>query len=205
MSKLIDITGHRFGRWEVLRHEGRGRYLCRCGCGTVAVRYGSSLRAGKSSGCHSCAGRPWRVTHGGSTSRLYRIWGGMKERCLNCNSHAYYRYGGRGIDICEKWVDDFAAFQSWALANGYKRHLTLERSDNDSGYSPDNCRWATMAEQSRNRRSNIRVTIDDVEMTLSEAARLIGRVSPAIALQRVSRGQDPYLAVEADNRDARAA
>lgn len=87
--------------------------------------------------------------HGGKGERLYTIWCGMRRRCNSPNDEAYPRYGGRGIAVCPEW-NDYAAFRSWALASGYADHLTIDRRDNDRGYEPGNCRWATYAEQNRN-------------------------------------------------------
>jgi hypothetical protein len=88
--------------------------------------------------------------HGGTGTRLYNIWCGMKDRCYNPNAIPYSRYGGKGITICDEWVNDYDTFREWALTHGYKDTLTIDRINNNLGYSPVNCRWITKAEQNRN-------------------------------------------------------
>ena len=95
----------------------------------------------------------------GKKKRLYHIWLSMRERCNNPNHKQYSYYGGRGVTVCEEW-DDYAVFREWAYQNGYTDTLTLDREDNDSGYNPNNCRWATKKEQANNRRSNRIITVD---------------------------------------------
>lgn len=153
--RLIDMSGKKCGLWEVLGKAGnapRGGaiWLCRCACGTERAILGSDLRNGKSAGC-GCVGRgrigDLKRTHGASASRLYNIWQGMRARC----DRGYANYGARGITVCPEW-QSFPAFQEWALGAGYVDDLSIERKDNDVGYDPGNCRWATAQEQSENRR-----------------------------------------------------
>lgn len=168
MSTLKDLTGQRFGRLVVIVRAGtspkrEATWKCLCECGKTIVLPSYNLRSGntKSCGClNSEEARKRAATHNMSRSRLHRVWEGMKQRCCNPNSARYHQYGGRGITICAEWQNDFQAFYDWAMANGYdenapKGQCTIDRIDNDKGYSPDNCRWVDMKTQ-RNNRSDSR-------------------------------------------------
>ena len=163
----MPMLGRRFGRLVVLyevdtKTGNRLRYMCRCDCGSTKSIDGGHLRSGKikSCGClwrenlsriHMDARHPGPETLKKSNPRLYRIWCAMKARCYNCNVKAYPRYGGRGIEVCEEWRNDFNTFCTWALAHGYAEHLDIDRKDNEKGYSPDNCQWLTRSENSKKR------------------------------------------------------
>jgi len=166
MGKLIDLTGQRFGRLVVLeraraaRHGESAKWLCHCDCGKEKIVSGKLLRRGdtRSCGClHSEELREMSITHGLSKTRLYCVWSSMKDRCYRPACKSYPNYGGRGITVCPEWLHDFAAFRDWAMSHGYDESVpcgtcTLDRIDNDKGYSPENCRFVSMKVQNNNRR-----------------------------------------------------
>lgn len=180
MSKrLEDLTGQRFVRWTVIapaeKHKtGAAQYLCRCDCGTEKVLRRSSLTSGNTQSCGCLArerSRQRGITHGGTGSRLYRIWAGIIQRCCNENQgYEWKNYGGRGITVCEEWRNSFESFKEWAEANGYTNNLTIDRKDNDGPYAPWNCRWATVYEQSNNKRTSKRITYKGESKTVREFA-----------------------------------
>lgn len=151
----VDLSGKTFGQLEVLNFAGyynnRRWWLCRCSCGKEVTVSAHHLTA-DDGGTKSCGCRKGQVGAKVQGGRLYRIFAGMKTRCYNENATGYKNYGGRGITICEEWLSDFWSFHDWALAHGYADGLTIDRINNDKGYSPDNCRWATRADQNRNKR-----------------------------------------------------
>lgn len=128
----------------------------------------------------------FEVKHGEHGTRLYGIWKNMKYRCSNPNSPAYKDYGARGIFVCAEW-QQYEPFRAWAIANGYRENLTIDRIENDKGYSPDNCRWATMKTQSNNTRMNRIIEFDGAEHTLTEWAEITG-VCVATLWDRLKNG-----------------
>lgn len=173
-----DLTGRRFGRLTVIGIDDRGTrksyFWCQCDCGNMKSVRSDSLIAGAIRSCGCMKKEQDRInleanhSHKMSGTRPYEIWQGMKKRCYNEHDARFGRYGGRGIIVCDEWRNDFNVFYEWALKNGYSDNLTIDRIDNDKGYSPENCRWVDQKQQARNRSSNIRIKIGNATKTLTE-------------------------------------
>ena len=132
--------------------------------------------------------------HGGKGTRMWSIYCGMKSRCYNPNFPAYKYYGGRGIVICDEWLNDFAQFRDWATSSGYNDDLTLDRKDTNGNYCPDNCRWSTRKEQALNTRRNHLVTMCDTTKPLSVWCELYS-INYKTVRDRLKRGWDYQSAI----------
>lgn len=128
--------------------------------------------------------------HRGIYKKLYNTWFGMKRRCYDPCCKNYSRYGERGITICDEWLNSFKNFSSWALSNGYSEGLTIDRIDNDKGYSPDNCRWATKSEQNRNYSRNHKLTYKGQTKCVADWSEEYG-IKEATILERIRNGWTP--------------
>ena len=197
MSRPVEnLKGVRFGKLVCLEHlfvEPRHRscWFCKCDCGkTTIVRTDQLKKKVRSCGCgiieHAKTGNNPRK-HGLRNHRLYYIYHGMKDRCYKQTSPAYQNYGARGIQICEEWKKDFMCFYNWAIRNGYKQGLTIDRIDVNGNYCPQNCRWATRLEQARNTRTNRKITYKGKTRCVSEWAQLLGIKSSTIT-ERLKKG-----------------
>lgn len=141
------------------QYRKKAKYKCFCGNEFVANVHKVKSGHTKSCGCyHKDIFTKIVTKHGESNTRLFRVWTAMLERCFNKNNDAYKNYGGRGITVCEEWKNDYIPFRDWALQNGYKKHLTIDRENNDGNYEPTNCRFVTYKVQSTNRRPSLTTT-----------------------------------------------
>ena len=204
VDRSIDMTGQRFGRWTVVRRaehpadssnrDARWEVLCECGNTSIVTR--TSLVKGETQSC-GCLQRelasqsvPERfVKHGMTETPEYNIWCLMKRRCGNPRCRAYPRYGGRGITVCERWLHSFENFYADMGPRPSIKH-SLDRIDNDLGYSPENCRWATAREQAYNTRDTTLITHNGRTLNLAEWSNETG-ISVKLLRSRCDQGLPP--------------
>lgn len=192
MGQLIDLTGKTFGRWLVIERrgdiKGAAAWLCRCTCKTERVVGGQSLRLGTSTSCgcyHSENQSRLRTKHGASFTPEYTAWAHMMQRCLNPDNPEYSNYGARGITVCQRW-QTAANFIADMGQRPSPKH-TLERVNNDKGYSPENCIWDTQKNQCRNKRTNRPITWNNKTQLITDWSRELGGAKHSLST-RLSRG-----------------
>lgn len=173
----LTILGH-----ETIHHKTH--YVCKCKCGKEVRAVASDLKRGKVKSC-GCYNHSLIAKHRMSGTKLYSTWHGIKSRCTNSNDPRYAMYGGRGIAICKEWLD-FIPFMKWSYENGFSDgcKLSIDRIDNNKGYSPDNCRWTTNEVQQNNKSDCRYITYKGVRMTVTQLARRFG-ISPDVMLHRL--------------------
>lgn len=195
MPAFIDLTGRRFGRLVVIARatkpgEGHVRWRCICDCGTLCTAAGRDLRWDdtKSCGCwYVDTRRTGARTHGRARTSIYATWQAMKDRCTNPNNDFYDDYGGRGIRVCDRWLQSFEAFLEDVGERPSPKHQLDRFPDNDGNYEPGNVRWATGSDNCRNRRSSVFLEFGGRRLSLSDWADIIGMPRKALQ-QRVRTG-----------------
>jgi hypothetical protein len=191
---MKDITGQRFGKLVVLKVDHldlRRRswwWHCKCDCGSTCIIDGHSLRSGNTQSC-GCL-RLERLSeklfvHGKSKDPLYDVWIALKARCLDSNNTNFVHYGGRGITVCDDWLE-FVPFQDWALDSGYKKGLSIDRIDNNKGYYPENCRWVSHKVNNRNKRNNHLVTYKGETKIVTVWAESLN-MPPSVLMHRLNQ------------------
>lgn len=205
--------GAKFNRWTVIGEleirvaPGGGRIgyqECECECGTRRSTQVPGLLCGSSLSCGCITKERLIATmtkHGaaarGKPTRLYRTWADMRRRCQSPTHPRFADWGGRGISVYPEW-EDFIAFREWALANGYRDDLEIDRIDNNGNYEPTNCRWVNDAAQASNRRPTRLITAFGETMPVhcwSKDARC--RVCYTSLQKRLARGLPAEIAITA--------
>jgi hypothetical protein len=217
MSRILDLTGQRFGRLVVIERaadhlqpngQRKVKWFCRCDCGRTKTVDRGALRGGvtTSCGCYQKEqARKAKTTHGHSVGRkvssLYGVWCAMLSRCSNPRNPAWKWYGGKGVRVCDSWLD-FSAFLS--DMGEAPAGMTLDRIDSSGNYCPENCRWASRIEQANNLSSNVRVTYKGEVLTIAQACREAGFTQSMIR-NRIRRGWPPERLFEPPQRVPKAA
>lgn len=200
-GRFQDLTGQKFNRLTFIEpdriHQSPKGYrnlywLLKCECGNSTVKKSTSVKSGYAKSC-GCLQREMtskaRRTHGDSDSRLYYVWENMRKRCYKPNSDRYKNYGARGIKVCDEWKDDYGAFMKWALSNGYKDNLTIDRNDVNGNYTPENCSWIPMAEQAKNRTTNKWIYINDQKLSPTDIEEKYN-IPVKTVYARIARGDE---------------
>lgn len=195
MPAIIDLKGQRFGKLVAVRFLGRlnfhSMFQCVCDCGRLTVATSNNLRRNHTTSC-GCQSSKKTIgkrtgTHGKRSHPLYRKWADMRNRCYWGKHNRFEHYGGKGIGVCDEWRYDFESFYNWAMSNGWKKGLSLDRKENDKDYYPENCRFRTIKQQNRNRTSNVKITVDGVTKILIEWAEQY-KIKPTTIKGRLERG-----------------
>ncbi|OLS02902.1 hypothetical protein [Tissierella creatinophila] len=177
MRKMIDIKNQRFGKLKAIEPSVKvatnksKKWICECDCGTVKEIRSSDLRLGKIVSCGCERDRKIKersYKHGMSNTKIYDVWQSMKGRCYRETCKDYPNYGGRGIKIDKNWLGDFMVFYNWAISEGYKEGLTIDRINPNGNYEPGNCKWLPNEKQALNRRNTITHMYEGKELNTRE-------------------------------------
>jgi hypothetical protein len=202
----MDLEGNKYGKLTVVGRAAElvrkdAWWVCECVCGRAIVSSSSHLKSGHTSSCGCENARQWRgekapqYKHGKRHSAEWRTWSNMKNRCMNPNYTKWDKYGGRGIKVCERWMNSFENFYNDMGDKPSPLH-SIDRINNDGDYEPSNCRWTTDQTQANNKSNNYMVTIGGVTDTLPNWCRNIGVVSRKMAYRRIFEGWDVEKAIK---------
>ena len=198
-KKSIDISNKKFDKLKAIQYIGKDRnnheyWEFECDCGNRPIISKDSVTRGLTTSCgcnHSNAvsNTTKNAKHGMTYSSLYWIWSGMKKRCYNPNRKEYPNYGGRGIQVCDTWKNDFCEFMKWSFDNGYEenKNLSIDRIDNNGNYCPENCRWVERNIQLLNTRKNVYIQLHEYCFPVSVWAEITGLDDSCIEA-RIQRG-----------------
>ena len=191
--QYISRVGEKFGRLTVLnesRIDGIWWCECKCDCGkAISIKKNYIIRGHKRS-CGCLRAETYKTMnrkHGYSTTKLGRVYNSMCQRCSNPNNIGYKHYGDRGIQVCAEWKNNPASFYEWAISNGYKEGLTIDRINVNGNYEPTNCRWIPQKEQGFNRTDNVFYEMDGVRKTETEWVEEYG-INKGTFRDRIERG-----------------
>ena len=195
--KVVDLSGNKYNKWTVISYSGSSKWNCVCDCGNYSQVATYQLKAGTSKSC-GCTRKEIllnnRTKHGQAKSTykssIHTAWQNMKKRCYSITNKHYKNYGGRGITICERWLNSFENFYADMGDKPTEKH-TIERINNDGNYEPSNCRWATREDQQANKRIRKDALIHEGKTT-NEWAKKLG-ISTEAAYYRIKTHGTPYL------------
>jgi len=209
MREALNLYQQKFGRLLVVRRAGRdgkGNFLweCQCECGNITLVSGTKLKRGETRSCGCLrydALRQSNLKHGqacgGVRSKEYKVWSNIKARCYSSSNTSYPNYGGRGIQVCDRWLDPEHGFENFFQDMGSIPSLkhSIDRIDNNGDYCPENCRWVTKKEQANNRRTNINIKFNGLTRTLKQWSEIMGIDYKCLWFRIVRYGWTPERAL----------
>ncbi len=207
-KRIVIVKGQVFNMMtiieEVENKKKQRQFLCKCECGHIGKHVLVLLVNGQTKSCGCLRKKTFlerNTKHGISRKKLYTILLAIKQRCLNVNNKNYHRYGGRGIELCDEWKNSVELFYNWALENGYKEGLSIDRIDNNGNYCPENCRWVSMHVQSRNTRSNVFIEFNGERLCIQDWANKLEITSCTLKKRIKNWGLEKALTTPKFNRN----
>ncbi len=193
--RRIDVSGERFSKLVAIEYFGKSYWTCRCDCGNIKVIHLQKMKSGWTKSC-GCIQKEWardrQYKHGKTRTSIYRIYRGMLRRCYDVDNPAYHNYGGRGIDVCGRWLESFSNFYS--DMGDKPENMSLDRINNNKGYSLENCKWSTQKQQSNNKRTNVYYEYNGVITTQMIWSKMLGATQSG--LRYYVKSHSPREAIE---------